>query len=100
MIVLSCKLGDCEVVVECICEVGGKVEVFVCYVGCMEDIVVVFDIICCMYGWLDIFINNVVVNLYFGYIFDMDLVVYEKIVEVNICGYFFMLVEVGKMMKV
>lgn len=39
------------------------------------------------------------VNFYFGYIFDIDLGVYNKIVDVNICGYFFMFIEVGKMMK-
>lgn len=58
-----------------------------------------FEYICGKYGCFDIFVNNVVVNLYFGYIFDIDFVVYEKIVDVNICGYFFMLVEVGKLMK-
>ena len=43
--------------------------------------------------------NNAAANPYFGHILDTDLAAYEKTVDVNIRGYFFMSVEAGKLMK-
>ena len=51
------------------------------------------------HGRLDILINNAAANPHFGHILDTDLGAYEKTVEVNIRGYFFMSDEAGKMMK-
>jgi NAD(P)-dependent dehydrogenase (short-subunit alcohol dehydrogenase family) len=40
----------------------------------------------------------VAANAYFGHVLDTDLAAFEKTVDVNICDFFFILVEVGKLM--
>ncbi len=99
VIVSSRKLADCEVVAERIRAAGGKAEALACHVGRMEDITAAFDTIRSRHGRLDILINNAAANPHFGHILETDLAAYEKTVEVNIRGYFFMSVEAGKMMK-
>lgn len=99
VIVSSRKLEDCEAVVAGIRAEGGKAEALACHVGRMEDIEAAFAYIRAVHGRLDILINNAAANPYFGHILDTDLAAYEKTVDVNIRGYFFMSVEAGKMMK-
>ena len=48
---------------------------------------------------LDILVNNAAANPYFGHVLDTDLGAYNKTVEVNIRGYFFMSIEAGKLMR-
>ena len=50
-------------------------------------------------GRLDILVNNAATNPYFGNILDTDIAAFDKTVEVNIRGYFFMSVQAGKLMK-
>jgi len=52
-----------------------------------------------IYGKLDILVNNAAANPYFGHILDTDLAAYNKTVDVNIRGYFFMSIEAGKLMQ-
>ena len=65
----------------------------------MDDISATFAHIKSVHGKLDILINNAATNPYFGHILDTDLAAYDKTVDVNIRGYFFMSVEAGKMMR-
>jgi NAD(P)-dependent dehydrogenase (short-subunit alcohol dehydrogenase family) len=65
----------------------------------MEDIAATFAHIREKHGRLDILVNNAAANPYFGHILDTDLTAYNKTVEVNVRGYFFMSVEAGKLMK-
>jgi NAD(P)-dependent dehydrogenase (short-subunit alcohol dehydrogenase family) len=99
VIVSSRKLDDCKIVVEKIRAAGGKADALACHVGRMEDISATFDHIEKNYGRLDILVNNAAANPYYGHILDTDLVAFDKTVEVNIRGYFFMSVAAGKMMK-
>ena len=99
VIVSSRKLEDCESVAAAIRAAGGSAEAFACHVGRMEDIAATFAHIRETHGRLDILINNAATNPYFGHILDTDLAAYNKTVDVNIRGYFFMSVEAGKMMK-
>lgn len=98
-IVSSRKLEDCEAVAADIRANGGSAEAFACHVGRMEDISATFAHIRERHGRLDILVNNAAANPYFGHILDTDLAAYNKTVEVNVRGYFFMSVEAGKMMK-
>ncbi|WP_233873711.1 SDR family oxidoreductase [Paraburkholderia adhaesiva] len=100
VIVSSRKLEDCESVATAIRASGGSAEAFACHVGRMEDIAAIFAHIREKYGRLDILVNNAATNPYFGHILDTDLGAYNKTVDVNIRGYFFMSIEAGKMMKV
>jgi NAD(P)-dependent dehydrogenase (short-subunit alcohol dehydrogenase family) len=66
----------------------------------MEDIAAVFQHVRDVHGGrLDILVNNAAANPYYGHILDTDIAAYEKTVDVNIRGYFFMSVEAGRLMK-
>ena len=99
VIVSSRKGADCETVVESIQSAGGSAEAIACNIGNMEDIDATFSAIRDNHGRLDILVNNAAANPYFGHILDTDLGAFNKTVEVNIRGYFFMSAEAGKMMK-
>ncbi|MFX1674796.1 SDR family oxidoreductase [Paraburkholderia sp. A2WS-5] len=99
VIVSSRKIADCQAVADRIVQAGGSAEALACHVGRMEDIAGAFEHIRSRHARLDILVNNAAANPYFGHILDTDLAAYNKTVEVNVRGYFFMSVEAGKMMK-
>ena len=80
-------------------EAGGSAEAFACHVGTMDDIAALFAHIKTTHGKLDISINNAATNPYFGHVLDTDLGAFNKTVDVNIRGYFFMSIEAGKLMR-
>lgn len=99
VIVSSRKIDDCSAVAEGITASGGSAEAFACNVGNMEHITQLFEHIRATHNRLDICINNAATNPYFGHILDTDLGAFNKTVEVNIRGYFFMSIEAGKLMR-
>ena len=99
VIVSSRKIEDCTAVAAAIREAGGSAEAHACHVGNMDDISAIFAHIKDTHGRLDICVNNAATNPYFGHILDTDLGAYNKTVEVNIRGYFFMSIEAGKLMR-
>ncbi|MGX9105079.1 SDR family NAD(P)-dependent oxidoreductase, partial [Escherichia coli] len=50
-------------------------------------------------GRLDILVNNAATNPQFCNVLDTDLSAFQKTVDVNIRGYYFMSIEGGKLMK-
>ncbi len=99
VIVSSRKIDDCQAVADSITSDGGSAEAFACHVGTMDDISAIFAHIRDAHGRLDICVNNAAANPYFGHILDTDLGAFNKTVEVNIRGYFFMSIEAGKLMR-
>ena len=99
VIVSSRKIDGCQAVAQAIRDEGGSAEALACHVGNMDDIHSAFARISKAHGRLDILVNNAATNPYFGHILETDLGAYNKTVEVNIRGYFFMSVEAGKLMK-
>ncbi|PVX85023.1 SDR family oxidoreductase [Paraburkholderia unamae] len=99
VIVSSRKREDCEAVAHAIREAGGSAEAHACHVGRLDDIHAIFEHVRARHGRLDILVNNAAANPYFGHILDTDLTSFEKTVEVNLRGYFFMSVEAGKLMR-
>lgn len=99
VIVSSRKIDGCQAVAGAITAAGNSAEPFACHVGNMEDITAVFAHIQATHGKLDILVNNAATNPYFGHVLDTDLGAYNKTVDVNIRGYFFMSIEAGKMMR-
>jgi len=99
VIVSSRKVEDCQTVADAITQAGGSAEALACHVGSMEQIAEAFENIASKHGRLDILVNNAAANPYFGHILDTDLAAYDKTVDVNIRGYFFMSVEAGKLMR-
>ena len=99
VIVSSRKIDGCEAVASSIRDAGGKATAMACHVGDMVQITDTFATIKQEFKKLDILVNNAAANPYFGHILDTDLGAYNKTVDVNIRGYFFMSIEAGKMMK-
>ncbi|MBB3061713.1 SDR family oxidoreductase [Microbulbifer rhizosphaerae] len=99
VLVSSRKIEGCQAVAESIVEAGGSAEALPCHIGDMEEIGRVFADIRERHGRLDILVNNAATNPYFGHILDTDLGAFQKTVDVNIRGYFFMSVEAGRMMR-
>lgn len=99
VIVSSRRLESCEAIVETITAAGGKATAMACHIGEMGQISAVFAQIREQFGRLDILVNNAAANPFFGNILDTDLGAFQKTVDVNIRGYFFMSVEAGKLMR-
>lgn len=99
VIVSSRKLEVCQGVADRIKAEGGSAEALSCHVGSMDDISAAFARIRDEHGRLDILVNNAAANPYFGHVLDTDLGAYNKTVEVNVRGYFFMSIEAGKLMR-
>jgi len=98
VILSSRKEGACEEVAEAIRANGGKASALACHIGEMDDITAAFEAIEKMHGRLDILVNNAATNPYFGPIVDTDPGAFQKTVDVNIRGYFFMCALGAKLM--
>lgn len=99
VIVSSRQMDGCQAVADSITEQGGSAEAFPCHVGKLDHIAALFEHVNLTFGRLDILINNAATNPYFGQILDTDVEAYQKTVDVNIRGYFFMSIEAGKLMR-
>ncbi len=99
VIISSRRIESCDAVVEAITAAGGKATAMACHIGEMDQISAVFAQIREQFGRLDILVNNAAANPHFGNILDTDLGAFQKTVDVNIRGYFFMSVEAGKLMR-
>lgn len=99
VLVSSRKEHACQTVVDQITAQGGRAEALPCHIGDVDSIAKVISTIKEKHGVLDILVNNAATNPYFGHILDTDLSAFQKTVDVNIRGYFFMSVEAGKLMR-
>ena len=99
LIVSSRKIDDCERVAQDIRDAGGDATAIACNIGDMAQIENLIGRIKTEFGRLDICVNNAATNPYFGHVLDTDLGAFQKTVDVNIRGYFFMSVEAGKIMR-
>ncbi|PRB81458.1 SDR family oxidoreductase [Pseudomonas sp. MYb185] len=99
VIVTSRKIDGCQEVADAIVAAGGKATAMACHIGEMEQITATVEAIRSQFGKLDILVNNAATNPHFGNVLDTDLSAFQKTVDVNIRGYFFMSVEAGKLMR-
>lgn len=99
VIVSSRKIEGCQTVVDSIVKAGGSAQAIACHIGEMEQIESIFNQISIEHGKLDILVNNAAANPYFGHVLNTDLGAFQKTVDVNIRGYFFMSTMGAKLMK-
>ncbi len=99
VVVSSRKLDGCEAVADRIRESGGKAHPIACHIGDLQQIGALMGAVEERIGRLDILVNNAATNPYYGHILDTDPGVFEKTVDVNIRGYFFMSVAAGRLMR-
>jgi NAD(P)-dependent dehydrogenase (short-subunit alcohol dehydrogenase family) len=90
VIVSSRKADPCERVAQSIRDSGGRAQAHACHIGEPEQIRALMLAIEGEHGRLDILVNNAAANPYFGPIVDTELSAFQKTVDVNIRGYFFM----------
>lgn len=90
VIVSSRKAEACEAVAASIRAAGGSAEALACHIGELPQIGALFTEIESRHGRLDILVNNAATNPHFGPITETDPEAFQKTVDVNIRGYFFM----------
>lgn len=98
VIVSSRKQDDCQKVVDEITTAGGAAEAVACHIGEPAQIDTLFATLTAKHGRLDVLVNNAATNPYFGPIVDTDPGVFQKTVDVNIRGYFYMSANAAKLM--
>lgn len=89
-IVSSRRQADCEAVVDDIVAAGGSAAALACHIGELDQIEALFAQVREKHGRLDVLVNNAAANPYFGSILKTDPTAFQKTVDVNIRGYFFM----------
>ncbi len=99
VIVTSRKVEGCQTVVDSILAEGGKAEAYACHLGDLSQIEQAFRHVDETHGRIDILVNNGVANPYYGHVLDTPVSAFEKTLEVNLRGYFYMSVHAAKRMR-
>lgn len=89
----------CQETVEAIAKLGGTAEAQSCHLGRMEQIEAFYAWLDEAHGRVDILVNNAASNPYYGHVLDTDVKAFDKTLEVNLRGYFFMAVHAGRRMR-
>ena len=97
-IVSSRRQADCQIVVEQIIAAGGSAEAIACHIGELDQISALFAAVEEKHGRLDILVNNAATNPFFGSLLDTEPAVFQKTVDVNIRGYFYMSTHGARLM--
>jgi len=99
VIVSSRRREACEEVVAAISAEGGKARALAAHIGEIHAIDALFAELDAHGAPLDLLVNNAAANPYFGPMLDMPLSAYDKTVEVNIRGYFYMTQQAARRMR-
>lgn len=100
VIVSSRKIDDCKLVADSIIADGGTAEAYACHTGEMDHIEAIYQHIDSAHGGrIDILVNNAGTNPYFGHIVDTDIGAFQKTIDVNLRGYFFMSSQAARRMR-
>lgn len=98
VIISSRKADDCERVAAELRDEGLSAEGRVCHIGRMEDISSMAEYLRSTQGGLDVLVNNAVLSPWRS-IDDTEINLFEKTVDVNLRGYWYLSVEATKLMK-
>ncbi len=81
-----------------IIEAGGKAAAKSCHAGHLDEIEALFEYVNAEHGRLDILINNAATNPWYGPAADLSPEAFDKTVEVNLKGPYFMLARAVPLM--
>jgi NAD(P)-dependent dehydrogenase (short-subunit alcohol dehydrogenase family) len=95
----SRRVENCQALADAIKANGGSAEAFECHMGKVEHIQRLFQHIDAAHGRIDILVNNAAANPYYGHVLDVPISAFDKTLEVNMRGYFYMSVEAGRRMR-
>lgn len=98
VILSSRKIDSLKKVEAEIISAGGKAFSIACHSGEMSQIELMFETINKKYGRLDILVNNAATNPYFGDVLNVTEEAWNKTVDVNMKGYFFIAQKAAKLM--
>ncbi|MCP4744588.1 MAG: SDR family oxidoreductase [Desulfobacteraceae bacterium] len=99
VVLVSRKIAGLETVSEKIRHNDGKAVCFACHMGKLAEIEKLYDYIQKKYGRLDILVNNAATNPHFGDIFTVDEGIWNKTLDVNLKGPFFMIQKAIALMQ-
>ena len=99
VIALSRGADGCAETLAAIEALGGKGEMRACHIGRVEHIEAFYRWLDETHGRIDVLVNNAAANPYYGHILDTDVASFDKTLEVNLRGYFFMAVNAGRRMR-
>ncbi|MBC8438525.1 MAG: SDR family oxidoreductase [Deltaproteobacteria bacterium] len=98
-IMVSRKAESLEAAAAGIREKGGKAEAMACHTGYPDQIKAMYEKIMEKYGAVDILVNNAATNPHFGEMLTADEGIWDKTLDVNLKGPFFMIKYAVPMMK-
>ena len=98
-ILVSRKIEGLETAVAEVTAAGGSAQAMACHMGYPERIKEMFSTIEKEHGRLDILVNNAAANPHFGAMLDADEGIWDKVVDVNLKGPFFMTKYAVELMK-
>ncbi len=99
VILVSRRLESLETVAAAIREKGGTATCIAANMGALDDIETLFAKVGETHGKLDILVNNAAANPFFGEMKDADEKVWNKTLEVNLKGPFFMIQKAIPLMQ-
>ena len=90
IICASRKIDDCQKVADAILSKGGQASAMTLHLGKMDDIDTALSTIESIHGRLDILINNGATNVFYGPAHECPESAYDKTMEVNVKGPYFL----------
>ncbi len=97
-ILVSRKIEGLQAVADAIRSKGGKADPIACHMGELDQIEKLFIDVEEKYGKLDILVNNAATNPFFGEMLQVTDSVWDKTLDVNLKGPFFMIQHASKLM--
>jgi NAD(P)-dependent dehydrogenase (short-subunit alcohol dehydrogenase family) len=90
VVLTSRRQEGAQEVADSIVDSGGKAVAMACHAGKLEEIEALFEFVSKEFGRLDILINNAATNPYYGPATGLSPRAFDKTVEVNLKGPYFM----------
>lgn len=99
VVLVSRKIESLTAVADAITANGGKAHPMACHMGDIHAIGELYEFIKKTWGRLDILVNNAATNPYFGEMSGVDESIWNKTVDVNLKGPFFMIQKAIPLMQ-